>query len=380
MSESEDYDPPGGESIRPKSDESEEADGPMDAVADTSPPMEGFQTGASLDLEGSPSEESPDSDPDLELGVLVTRPNTFEELDLASDSSESVEDVDARGWDAGAQAGDAQDGAPDPTFLGGEARSEPALEPRSTIEEPVRTAQRSGLQELRRRKNRRLVGRLLMTAAATVLIVGTVGLVAAYFGVVDVDGITRLDRSRFVVAPPVALPGPQPETPVMSYALLVDTWRGAETPLAWAAALRERMPDLLPFVTALSIDGELQYALMVGPAYGAREANALKVPLVTAFARLNPDPASWIVAEAPYAFFFGEYGTLAEANGRVRDLVGRAVPAYVLQVRYPNGASALRVYGGAFTDGGQASAMGRLLIENGLTEIPLTERRGRLPR
>ena len=211
------------------------------------------------------------------------------------------------------------------------------------------------------------------------LIVGAGGLVAAYLGVVEVDGITPQDRSRFTVAPPVALPGPQPETPVMSYALLVDTWRGAETPLAWAAALRERMPYLLPFVTALSIDGELQYALMVGPAYGAMEANELKAPLATAFARLNPDPASWIVAEAPYAFFFGEYASLAEANGRVRELAGRAVPAYVLQVTYSNGASALRAYGGAFTDEVQAGAMGRLLIENGLTEIPLTERRGRLP-
>ena len=169
MSEIEDYDPPGGDSIRPKSDESEGADGPMDAVADTSPPMEGFQTGASFDLEGSPSEESPDSDPDLELGVLVTRPNTFEELDLASDSSESVEAVDARGWDAGAQAGDAQDGAPDPTFLGGEARSEPAPEPRSTIEEAVRTVQRSGLKELRRRKNRRLVGRMKVERASATI-------------------------------------------------------------------------------------------------------------------------------------------------------------------------------------------------------------------
>ena len=116
MPGSEDYDPPGdGESIRPKSDDSEAADGPLDAVADTTPPMEGFQTGSGFDLEGSPSEESPDPDP--ELGVLVTRANTFDELDLVSDSPEPVENVDSPGWEFDAQAGPPlRIGVPTPPF------------------------------------------------------------------------------------------------------------------------------------------------------------------------------------------------------------------------------------------------------------------------
>jgi hypothetical protein len=50
----------------------------------------------------------------------------------------------------------------------------------------------------------------------------------------------------------------------MSHVLFVDSWRDALTPQAWAAALRRRMPDLLPFVTVLTIDGGPRYALMVG--------------------------------------------------------------------------------------------------------------------
>ena len=89
----------------------------------------------------------------------------------------------------------------------------------------------------------------------------------------DIPGITPAERSRFSVPAPVVLPGPQPETPVMSHVLFVDSWRDAETPLAWADALRERMPNLLGLVTPLSIDDDRQHALVVGPAYSAAEAD-----------------------------------------------------------------------------------------------------------
>ena len=240
-------------------------------------------------------------------------------------------------------------------------------------------ARHRGLEALERRRKRRTGARWLITAASTVLIFGGGGFVMAYWGVVEIPGITLPERSRFAVPAPVVLPGPQPETPVMSHVVFVDTWREIQTPLAMADALQERMPDLLGFVTALLIDGDRHFALMVGPAYSAVEANDLKVPLAAAFDRLNPDPESWAVREAPYSFFLGEYETLGEANGRLRELADLSVPAFVLQVTYSAEARALRVYGGAFSDELQAWGMGRLLRENDLRGVPLTERRGRLP-
>ena len=104
MAGNEGYDPPEvGESSDNERKESEPTDG--DERGDLGVDMEGFQTGAGLDLEGSPREESPDSD----LGVLVTRVNTFDEFDLVSDSTEPMEGLDVRGWDAEAQAGDAKE-------------------------------------------------------------------------------------------------------------------------------------------------------------------------------------------------------------------------------------------------------------------------------
>ena len=219
----------------------------------------------------------------------------------------------------------------------------------------------------------------MMTVASTVLLLVGGGLALGYFGIVQIPGITPPERSRFEVAAPVALPGPQPETPVMSHVVFVDAWREAETPLAWAAALGERMPDLLGFVTALSIDGDRRYALVVGPAYSEVEANNLKGPLETALVLIVTDPESWTVQEAPYSFFLGEYEGLGPANVHVQELADLAVPAFVLQVTYSAGATAFRVYGGAFSDEFEAAEMGQLLTEHGLDDVPLTERRGRLP-
>ena len=88
---------------------------------------------------------------------------------------------------------------------------------------------------------------------------------------------------------------------------------------------------------------------------------------------------AWVVEEARYSFFFGEYVTDGEANDRVQELAGMSIPAFVLEVVYPAGARAYRVYGGAFFDEVQAGTMGRLLDDNGLGDVPLTERRGPLP-
>ncbi len=328
-------------------------------AANTSLDMEGFQIGSGFDLEGQPEEGVRDN----EIEAMEIRSSAFDEVDFAQGSDEG----DGRIPDhVDLTIPDDDDGSlvlPTPAPV----KAPPA-------------ARHRGLEALERRRKWKTGARWLRTAVMTVLIFGGGGFAMAYWGVVEVPGITPPERSRFAVPAPVVPPGPQPETPVMSHVVFVDTWREIQTPLAMADALQERMPDLLGFVTALLIDGDRHFALMVGPAYSAVEANGLKVPLAAAFDRLNPDPESWAVREAPYSFLLGEYETLGEANGRVRELADLSVPAFVLQVTYSVEPRALRVYGGAFSDEVQARGMGRLLRENDLDGVPLTERRGRLPR
>ena len=325
----------------------------MAEAANTSLDMEGFETGAGFDLEGDPGEGGRD----IEIETMEIRSSAFGEVDFAQAETS---------------------GLPKPR------RKDPVdhsslLLPTPTADKAEPKRRHRGLEALERRRRRRARARWLIRIASVVLIFGGVGLAMAYLGVVEIPGITLLERPRSTPPTPEALPGPEPETPVMSHVVLVDTWREIQTPLAMADALQERMPDLLGFVTALLIDGDRHFALMVGPAYNAVQANDLKVPLAAAFDLLNPDPESWTVREAPYSFLLGEYETLGEASDRVRELADLAVPAFVLEVTYSAEGRALRVYGGAFSDESQARGMGRLLRTSGLGRVPLTERRGRLP-
>jgi hypothetical protein len=235
----------------------------------------------------------------------------------------------------------------------------------------------SGLEELERRRQRGARIRQLVVGGVTALIVGGGGVGSAYFGLINIPGITPPERVRSAVPTPIELPGPTPVTPVITHVLAVDAWRTLETALNTADALRDRLPDLLFFVTLIEVDGSDQYALHAGPALSAVEADQIKEPLAEVLDRL--DPATWMVQEAQYSFFFGEYSDPADAAGRVQSLAVLAIPAHTLQVEYPDGTTGLRVYGGAFVDEFQAVVMGRLLRTNDLSDVRLTQRRGRLP-
>ena len=239
---------------------------------------------------------------------------------------------------------------------------------------PTRRLRYRGLARLERRRKRAAFVRQFLTGLATILIVGGGGVAAAYYGFVTIPGITRV---RSYVPPPAALPGPVPQSAIMSHVLLIDSWRTIETPLSTADALRSRLPDLLFFVTPLEVEGALQFALYVGPAYSAVEADALKDPVAVVMTRL--DPNDWSVLNAPYAFFFGEYESATNAEGRVQALAGSSIPAYSLQVAYSDGTTGVRVYGGAFSDEFQAADMGRMVSDADVGGMILTSRRGTLP-
>jgi len=239
---------------------------------------------------------------------------------------------------------------------------------------PARRLRYRGLARLERRRKRAAFVRQFLTGLATILIVGGGGVAAAYYGLVTIPGITRV---RSYVPAPAALPGPVPQSAIMSHVLLIDSWRTIETPLSTADALQSRLPDLLFFVTPLEVEGALQFALYVGPAYSAVEADALKDPVAVVMARL--DPNDWSVLSAPYAFFFGEYDSATNAEGRVQALAGNSIPAYSLQVSYPDGTTGVRVYGGAFSDEFQATDMGRMVSDADVGGMVLTSRRGTLP-
>ena len=239
-------------------------------------------------------------------------------------------------------------------------------------------ARYKGLARLRWQKRREVLIRLVLITLATSVLGGGGFYAIAYSGLINIPGLTPDARIRTYVPPPEALPGPTPQTAIMTHVLFIDSW--SEIGDAWAIrdALRGRLPNLLFFVTPLDVDGRSQFVLYAGPAYGAVEATALREPVAVAMTdRENPD--DWEVRDRQYAFYFGEYGTTVNAQGRVEALARASIPAYSLQVAYADGSSRVRVYGGAFRDEVEAEEMGRMINAADIGALVLTPRRGTLP-
>ena len=235
-----------------------------------------------------------------------------------------------------------------------------------------------GLARLRWRKRREVLIRLVLITLATSVVGGGGFYAIAYSGLINIPGITPDDRIRTYVPPPETLPGPTPQTAIMTHVLFIDSW--SEIGDAWAIrdALRGRLPNLLFFVTPLDVNGRSQFVLYAGPAYGAVEATALREPIAVAMTdRENPD--DWEVRDRQYAFYFGEYESVVNAQGRVEALARASIPAYSLQVAYADGSSRVRVYGGAFRDEVEAEEMGRMINAADIGALVLTPRRGTLP-
>ena len=267
--------------------------------------LEGAQYGADDSPEVAAETADLDSGTDLEAASPAD-PDVEDRIGL-EDAAADVEEPSAP-VPAGAVAGDGIDfgetgfGAPELTSTSDSLSElvveEPSEEADAEDSPPARRLRYRGLARLERRRKRVAFVRQFLTALVTISIVGGGGVAAAYYGLVTIPGITRV---RSYVPPPAALPGPVPQTAIMSHVLLIDSWRTIETPLSTADALRSRLPDLLFFITPMEVEGARQFALYVGPAYSAVEADALKDPLAVVMTRL--DPNDWSVLNAPYAFF-----------------------------------------------------------------------------
>ncbi len=91
---------------------------------------------------------------------------------------------------------------------------------------------------------------------------------------------------------------------------------------------------------------------------------------------LNPDDLE--VRNVPYSFYFDEFPSAENAQGRIDALARASIPAYALQVAYADSTTGMRVYGGAFRDEESAEAMGRMITDDDRAMV-LTPRRGTVP-
>ena len=217
--------------------------------------------------------------------------------------------------------------------------------------------------------------------AGIVIFLGVVGAVAGTaFGYLNVPGLTFLqDSFGEVPEPPLVLAGPQPNEEVLRFSLVIFTYDRGEVDDAtdMMDALQSRLPGLLFALVLGEDEGEPIYTLLVGPALDRIEAEDLRGPLAEVLTR--EDPSSWSVRETPRAFYLGERETLAEAQDYMAALTIEGIHSYILHVTYPDGSEGYEILSGAFEGVEDARPLQLSLRGGGFRDVPLIERRGRLP-
>jgi hypothetical protein len=248
----------------------------------------------------------------------------------------------------------------------------------STLREEESTAAPPRPRPRRRPPPRkRSVGSLLavlLVLAAVALTAGTV------FGVFSLPGFGVFQGLRNgLPEPPLALPGPQPNEPLLRYSL--ELFRYQEDELAFAGQMRDelrsRLPDLLFVLAPDASRGGLTWALLAGPAETLIDVENVRAALGTVITR--EDAGLWRVRETPRAFVLGEAGTLREARELLASAEEKGVFAYVLHATYPGGTDAFLVLAGAYQGVEEARALQAILHRQGFVGAPLVERRGRFP-
>lgn len=242
---------------------------------------------------------------------------------------------------------------------------------------PARTPVR---KPTKRRKPPKKKFPLGIVAAVVVLLLAAGAIVGTAVGYFDIPGLTFLqDPFAEVPDPPLTLAGPQPNEEVLRFSLVLFTYDQEEIADAreMLGALRTRLPELLFVLVPSESDGETFYTLLAGPAVDRIEAEELRAPLSAVLSREDPD--SWLIRETPRAFYLGERGTMEEAEEYMASLGSDDYFPYVLHVTYPDGSEAYEILAGAFEGVLDARYLQLNLRSGGFSDVPLIERRGRLP-
>ena len=216
-------------------------------------------------------------------------------------------------------------------------------------------------------------GRVLAALALVAILVLAV-LAAAFFGLVNIPGITRGGPRGEGTASTQA--SPSARAPRQAFSVDVGTFVDGAAATERAAALAAALPDVVFISEPVAAGGVLQHRVLAGPVADSSAAAALVGRVAGA---LGTGAVSPQAIATPRAFQLGEMLDLDAARRRVEVLDGLEIPAYVLAVDYDDGSVRYRVYAGAYAEESEGVGLARLLQERGLSAAALSERIGRVP-
>jgi len=245
--------------------------------------------GEDLPGRGDPvgGEEAPEPEGLEDLGIeLVTGPDFGPGEEFGAEGAgagdEPGEDGEGRRREEGLREEEEQEDVEGRAAEEGRRAEEPVVETGSSKaghRDETRSGDRSGSPGAPPKS--RLAPLLLLTLLLAAGVLAASGLGWIRIPIVDRALIPLLGPARAGVAPAVTHPEPVPESPLLGYSLTIDVYRDAASAGEVAQALGQRLPGLHFVIAPVSVDGQVLYRLLAGPATTAR-LPLLRAALATA--------------------------------------------------------------------------------------------------
>lgn len=230
------------------------------------------------------------------------------------------------------------------------------------------------------------------TWLALALLVVVAVVVTVWVGWIEVPYLTPLlaggteTAEQEGVVGPASEPEPEPEPPagalaegeppLQAFSLQLGAYPDAAEALEAARDLSARRPDVLFLVVPVEVNDRIFHRLLAGLAEDPPTMASIRSSLEAILGATNAQ--QWLVRDAGWAYLLGEFESLAAARGRVGELASGGVQPYVLELSTEEG-TVYRVYAGAYANQAEAQALGAMLADGGLIDVPLVQRIGRIP-
>jgi hypothetical protein len=211
------------------------------------------------------------------------------------------------------------------------------------------------------------------------VVLGVLGLAA--FDLVRIPGLSFIQGALVETPEPgLVRAGAESTDPPLYFSVALDSGFGEEDLTSLAVpqltAWRDRFPDVLFTLVPVRSEEGVTYTVLAGPAVDRVQAEELRVRL----AAIRPEePEAWPIHPTPLGFHLGMRETLPEARSQVADLEADGIFGYILQVSLTDGSEGYDVFAGAYQGMEDAGPLWDKLLQLGLSDAPLIERRGRLP-
>lgn len=221
----------------------------------------------------------------------------------------------------------------------------------------------------------------LLWALLVLLVIGGAAAATWYWGPqfgLRLPGIPTARQPEPAAPPPAPVqPTQVPLGPTLPFTVHVKAYPSPVAAQDQANVERQRFRGTRFFVSPEAEQGILYFKVFAGPVRDTAAATRLREQLVAGGAVDPADiaGATSLIQFNPLSFELGEFGAEPEAAGRVELLAADSIPAFVIPVRFSDGAERWRVYGGAFGDSIAAESMRVMLQEAGI-EPRLVERVG----